>query len=227
MQIDIENRAGKKILAQLSAYKKELLEIGCGAGRITSLLSRRIEHLTSVDVNPEAVLETKNACTSADCLVGSGQSLPFTDQSFDFVLFTQSLHHQNAVTALKEADRVLREDGGVLVLEPVFGTELEDICLFFQDEKEARLHALYGIMTSGFVVEYSEIFSTIWRFNNINELYRWLFDYYSKPWDASLIDMVDQVLQSKLGFEPLDIEEKLMMISLKKTNHLQTISNRG
>lgn len=216
MQMDLENRAANKILALLTAYNKALLEIGCGTGRMTSLLSDRIKHLTALDVNPEVVSETKRTCTSADCLVGSGQDLPFTDKSFDTILFTQSLHHQNAVMALNEAKRVLRDDGRILVLEPVFGTELEDICVFFEDEKEARLHALYGIMNSGLVVEYSEIFSTIWRFNNKSELYRWLSDYYQKPWNASLLDKVDQVLHSKREFKPLDIEEKLMLIALRK-----------
>ena len=223
MQMDIESRAEKKILAQLSANNKALLEIGCGTGRMTSPLSDSIKHLTTLDVNSEAVSATKNICTLVDCLVGSGQSLPFIDKSFDFILFAQSLHHQNAVKALNEANRVLRDDGCIIVLEPVLGTELEDICLFFEDEKEAILHALYGIMASAFVVEHSEIFSTIWRFNNKSELHRWLFDYYRKPWDAALIDKVDKVLHSKLEFEPLDIEEKLMMISLMKKNHCHAI----
>ncbi len=214
MRMDITRRTEKKIKRQIYTPNPAILEIGCGTGRMTSLLSQQQARLIALDVDMEAVTTTQAKCENAHGLIGSGQQMPFKNQFFDHILFSLSLHHQKANQALTESCRVLRDGGSIIVLEPVFGAEFEDICLFFEDERDARLQALYGVISSELTMTHSEIFSTIWRFENKDELYQWLFDYYAIPWDDNSIQGMNRLLGEKVHHQPLDIEEKLIMIVL-------------
>ena len=92
-----------------------LLEIGCGDGRITAQLAGKATCLVAVDPSAEDLLNAARRVDKALFSRASGVQLPFADRSFDTVLFTLSLHHQDSRLALKEAGRVVptgRADSG-------------------------------------------------------------------------------------------------------------------
>jgi ubiquinone/menaquinone biosynthesis C-methylase UbiE len=102
-----------------------VLEIGCGPGRLSIILTR--EHgleVTGVDLDP-AMIERARA--NADrarkagrrvpvFVVGDVASLSFADASVDLVVSTLSMHHWSDPTSgLAEIGRVLRPGGRALV----------------------------------------------------------------------------------------------------------------
>lgn len=90
---DPEQAELKHLLAACEMTGKAILDIGCGDGDFT----RQYTHLTrrTVGIEPlasELMIARKKARSGRTFfLQGKGQYLPFSDQAFDFVLFTCSL----------------------------------------------------------------------------------------------------------------------------------------
>lgn len=86
----------------LSRVRGRLLDVGCGPNKLTRLYGQGV----GVDVYP---------WPSVDVLIEDAQRLPFADKSFDTVSFVACLNHiPHRLAALKEAGRVLADDGVLL-----------------------------------------------------------------------------------------------------------------
>ncbi len=99
-------------------------DLGAGEGALTLMLSKFAAGVTAVDASPEMlrlVREQVDAAGYGDRVTlaeGDLESLPLPDTSFDAVFLSQALHHaaQPAV-ALKEASRILKKQGLLVLLD--------------------------------------------------------------------------------------------------------------
>lgn len=95
-----------------------LLDVGCGAGIITSRLNSRVISITGVDANHEMI---KHAPNSIRKVVGSADNLPFTDCSFNKILCHSIFQYfpdlDYSETVLKEFKRVAKTPGGILIMD--------------------------------------------------------------------------------------------------------------
>jgi ubiquinone/menaquinone biosynthesis C-methylase UbiE len=205
-----------KILQFADLRDQEVLEIGCGDGRITSQLAGKAKRLVAIDPDAANIAEAKENMEGVGLRIGSGECLKFPSESFDVILFTLSLHHQAGRVALREAKRVLRDHGRVVILEPVNDGEIEQVCNFFHNEAQVLQDALRAIEASDFEVERSEVFYTYWEFETEHELYEWLFTYYQKPFDNSLAVLIGELLGNKVKSPPIILQDKIMIVSLRK-----------
>lgn len=194
----------------------DLLEIGCGDGRITAELAGKAGSLIAIDPDEKHLDLARKRVFGAEFRQGSGEALEFADKSFDRVLFTLSLHHQNGALALKEAGRVVRDDGRILVIEPVNDGEVERLCNLFSDERQALDQAIAAIRQSDLASCGEAIFYTDWRFADRTELLNWLFDYYQTPFDRELAGRVARFLGEKWDKQPIRLKDKLRLNCLKK-----------
>lgn len=106
------------------------LSIGIGAGnRDTELLLNNCNHIIGFDISPRALRVCKERYPKAILINGSGDSMPFKDNIFDFTCFIAVVHHMTGQYlmgkkrklihyALDEAYRVLRPGGSIFCLEP-------------------------------------------------------------------------------------------------------------
>ena len=205
-----------KILQFADLRNQEVLEIGCGDGRITTQLVGKAKRIVAIDPDPAIIAEAKKNMEGLDLHIGSGEYLEFPSESFDVILFTLSLHHQDSILALREATRVLRDHGQVVILEPADDGEIEQICNFFHDEAQMLHDALCAIEVSDFEIERSEVFYTYWEFENDHELYEWLFTYYQKPFDNNLVVLIGKFLGEKVKSPPIILQDKIIIVSLRK-----------
>ena len=205
-----------KILQFADLRNQEVLEIGCGDGRITTQLVGKAKRIVAIDPDPAIIAEAKKNMEGVDLHIGSGEYLEFPSESFDVILFTLSLHHQDSILALIEAKRVLRDHGQVVILEPADDGEIEQICNFFHDEAQMLHDALCAIEVSDFEIERSEVFYTYWEFENDHELYEWLFTYYQKPFDNNLVVLIGKFLGEKVKSPPIILQDKIIIVSLQK-----------
>lgn len=125
-------------LRHLFAYEKAaallnasdtVLDIGCGAGYGTGLLSNHARHVTGVDVSADAVAAATAAYGSASCafLTYDGSGLPFADGHFDAATSFQTIEHVHDDRGfVAEAARVLKTGAPFVLTTPNRTTRLRE-----------------------------------------------------------------------------------------------------
>ncbi len=134
----------------LAATDRRLLDIGCGAGKFTRLMAQRGATVSGIDANAEVIADAERAAAEAGLVIafrqGRGEALPFADNSFDIVVFSNSLHHMgNMDGALNEAARVLTPDGLLYVMEPVAWGDYHEATKTVNDETAVRTNAYAAV----------------------------------------------------------------------------------
>ncbi len=100
-----------------------LLDVGTGTGRILHWLAPRAREAVGVDLSSEALRVARTSVHGAGlshCVLQQGDmhELPFEDRSFDLITFDRVLvDARRPVLALREAARLLRPNGRLIVIE--------------------------------------------------------------------------------------------------------------
>ena len=213
MMTDSDQRIAEKIFQFVDLKGKRVLEVGCGNGRISSLLASKADQLIAIDPDKLKIEEAKARGVGVDFYVGSGENLDFPDNVFDVIIFTLSLHHQDSEQALKEAKRVFKEGGTILVIEPAVDGEVEKLLSLLVNEDQAKLDAQEAIIECGLKINQSQNFTAKWSFDNIEDLQKSPFDYYEMRFDIQVAEKIlDQVCE-KSSKSPIVLED-LMIIQL-------------
>ena len=93
-----------------------MLEVGCGSGVFLRAAAERGAQISGLDASPELVALARARVPAADVRVGDLQFLPYPDDAFDLVAgFNSFFFAADLVAALREASRVARPDGRVLI----------------------------------------------------------------------------------------------------------------
>lgn len=94
-----------------------VLDLGCGAGHVSFQVAPLVNKVVAYDLS-EAMLEVVRKSDPAkklgniETVKGVAESMPFVDNSFDFVFSRYSAHHwQDLGVALREVKRVLKPQG--------------------------------------------------------------------------------------------------------------------
>ena len=103
----------------------DLLDVGCGQGRLLKLLASRAKRVVGVDIDPDARRLARAEVLLAglpNCTLRQGNmhALPFADAEFDTIILDDVLASARAPSrALQEALRLLRPGGRILLLVAV------------------------------------------------------------------------------------------------------------
>lgn len=191
-----------------------LLEVGCGDGRLTARMTGRVEQLAAVDPCEADVRKAAAQVHGALFFKASGERLPFAAHSFETVLFTLSLHHQNSRRALQEAERVLAPGGRLLVLEPTPDGEVQQLFHLFEDETVALGKAQEAIAARPLRVHRATVFEADWHFPDKTAFSRYMFAYHAIPRNAGMEARLFRKLGPKVEDRPLVLKEKLQLLCL-------------
>jgi predicted TPR repeat methyltransferase len=115
---------------------RQLLDLGCGIGRLELALSGRVGAITGVDLSPGMIREARVRCAHLPNVAlrqTSGWDLaPFPDRRFDAVIAVDSVPYlyqaggpKLVLVLLGEAARVLRSGGDLVVLNLSYRGDLE------------------------------------------------------------------------------------------------------
>lgn len=125
--VDSEGLEIKTVLRYTSFENKDILEIGCGDGRLTFKYAQVARRVIAIDPS-EVSIETANRNTPKSLAstltfrVGMGEDLSdYEAESFDVIFFTWSLCCTSVPVmgrALDEAWRVLKRDGILVNIQP-------------------------------------------------------------------------------------------------------------
>ena len=189
---DPTNQYIATILSQCDLDGKELLETGCGKGRITRDLVKHAKRVVATDPDA-AALETARAAIVADnvefMLAPTGvPDLP--TGSFDVVIYTLSFHHVPVAQmseSLRKAASLLRERGVIVIVEPGDGGSFTEAKERFgagsgdeRPAKESAIRAMHAM--EGWTVGETIRFSTLFQFDDDEDfLVCMLPDYRQQP----------------------------------------------
>jgi len=96
-------------------WNQYLLDVGCGDGKDSELLSKNAKCVVGVDVRLNSEWVGKD---NIDFVVANVCSLPFKANSFDIVFEKDALHHvRDPQKALAEMSRVTAINGQIIVIE--------------------------------------------------------------------------------------------------------------
>lgn len=120
---EYEDKAERIALSKffkLIPKKEALADIGCGFGRLTPFYASLFKRCVLVDPSKRLLREARRLSLKYKNLNFRrcfAQNLPFTDKSFDVVLFIRTFHHlEEPNEVIVEFNRILKP-GGFLILE--------------------------------------------------------------------------------------------------------------
>lgn len=97
----------------------QVLDIGCGTGRVTRLLAKRSQSVLGVDLAPgmiELATETHVDTKNMSFAVGDAENLPFDSLHFDVVFSSMALQWCDPITpSFSEIYRVLKPGGKAIL----------------------------------------------------------------------------------------------------------------
>ena len=111
-----------KTLARVDLQKgSKILDLGCGTGALLKILEDRFpsSELTGIDLTEEMLAVAKQKLSdNVELLLGSASNLPFDSESFDWVIMSNVIGHlSDKKTTLKEAHRVLKNPGKIVITD--------------------------------------------------------------------------------------------------------------
>lgn len=112
LQIALDPKNRNFCLPELPADYERVLDVGCGSGQTLIALGVPPEKGFGVDIDADAVRDNHGY----DLRVGAGESLPFRDSYFDYVICRVALPYMYIPTGLEEIHRVMRPGGQVWFL---------------------------------------------------------------------------------------------------------------
>lgn len=105
--------------------RKNVLDIGCGEGIITTQLARLGGYVTAIDLSADLVEIAKRRADldgvreRIEFIVGDVTDLPLPKSKFDFAVCNAVLHHVDIYAAVPHILRCLKPGGIVTITEPI------------------------------------------------------------------------------------------------------------
>ncbi len=164
----IRNRLADRLAPFLKESKKGL-DIGSSSGRLDSIIEKKVNvQITGVDIYlPENPL--------IEVILFDGKKLPFRDDSFDFVMLVDTIHHiKHQEKILREARRVTKKF--VLIKDHYFenGFDLFMLKLFdFLFNAPFGIHLEYSFLNTA---QWNRLFSRVGLKLASEEKYRYGLD---------------------------------------------------
>lgn len=186
----VHSRRIRRLCQQLSRLipeSAEVLDVGCGDGRLAALIQAE-----RPDIRVQGIDVFVREQTEIPVKTFDGTTIPFPDRSFDVAMFVDVLHHtEDPLVLLKEASRVSR--GFIVIKDHADDGFLSNVTLRFMDWIGNRPH--------GVVLPYNYWREHQWReaFRDLQfEVLAWERDLGLYPYFADLLFGRDLHLITKL-----------------------------
>ncbi len=110
-----------RIIPFSALHGRKVLEIGCGMGLHTELMTRAGAQVTALDLSPTSVEATTARLRlkglMADVRQGDAEELPYPDKHFDLIWSWGVIHHSSRTAKIvREMSRTLRPEGECRVM---------------------------------------------------------------------------------------------------------------
>jgi len=196
----------KYALDDLKNVEGKVLDVGCGAGNIPKAIKKYRSDLEvwGVDISKNAIEMASKNTKGVRFKIASAERLPFVDRYFDAVLMFDVLEHlPKPEIALKEARRVLKENGILHIFSPLDRQPWTLYWLFYKlgwrakDKHTGHLHSFSSnefeslLKKSGFKIK-KKRFSFHFLFSLCDIAYFSLLELFKLRVSSSVEGIIDQ-----------------------------------
>ncbi|MDD5027818.1 MAG: methyltransferase domain-containing protein, partial [Candidatus Omnitrophica bacterium] len=108
----------RRYIADIVGRGKSILSNGCGTGELEELLLAQGNRVSGLDISPGMINAFKLRCPSGEAILANANiDLPrlFKKETFDVIIFPESIGHMDIPVVTGESYRLLRE-GGILII---------------------------------------------------------------------------------------------------------------
>lgn len=128
--VPITNQVGKLIVENHIASSDRVLDVCCGQGTLTAMISASGASVAGLDFSPEMIANARRTAPDAEVVTGDAVAIPFGDAEFDKVVCNFGMMHiSDQPKALNEVRRALKTNGEFVMVtwtapqeSPAFGT---------------------------------------------------------------------------------------------------------
>jgi ubiquinone/menaquinone biosynthesis C-methylase UbiE len=109
------------VLDQIDISGKVILDIACGEGFGSKIISKSSKFVYGVDISKDVIENAKKSyhIPNLEFLVGNATSIPLNDQTIDVVISFETIEHLELHNEMmKEIKRVLKPDGTLVISSP-------------------------------------------------------------------------------------------------------------
>lgn len=125
---------------------KKVLDVGCGDGVLSWMLSKNGGKVVGIDTLEEAIEFARKRCKkmkNLEFVVGSAYSLPFEHKSFDYIVSSDVIEHlKYPEKMVSEVKRVWNKRGKVIITSPIRFTEKPLDRMHYQEFFEEEIKEL-------------------------------------------------------------------------------------
>lgn len=130
-----ENAILNQLTSDFDFTDMKVLDIGAGTGFDANYFAKKNAQITALEYSPLQAGLGKQSYPEFNWIGGSAESIPFENETFDFVIACNSLHHIMYLhAALNEMLRVLKPGGSLLSIGDSFSpdsfTEVDEAAFF-------------------------------------------------------------------------------------------------
>ncbi len=135
----------EKIPGEISG--KTILDLGTGTGNLLIFLApQKPQKLVGLDISPEMIKQAKEKTKdipSVELAVADAEKIPYPENTFDYVICNNVLHHiaqDKAKKVFSEVKRVLKKDGWFLLQDLLPPVPLKNLIAFIIKIFEGPIH---------------------------------------------------------------------------------------
>ncbi|NJL57822.1 class I SAM-dependent methyltransferase [bacterium] len=117
---DHNNHYHRFLLNQLPSQRQSALDIGCGTGEFSRLLSKRFEKVIAIDLSPnmiEVAKQRSRLFSSIDFQVSDVLEWEPVAEQFDAIVSIATLHHLPVESLLPNLKTALKPGGRLIILD--------------------------------------------------------------------------------------------------------------
>jgi SAM-dependent methyltransferase len=120
------------LLRQVPSGAETCLDIGCGKGELSALLSKRVKKVIAVDLADKmiAYARSNNAAGNIEYICGNILEMDYDPLSFDIIVSTATAHHLPYEWLLEFAKDKLRPGGRLVLLDLVKASSVIDYIIW-------------------------------------------------------------------------------------------------
>jgi len=117
------NHPAMKLLKKLAKPNIKILDLGCGEGTRLNYLCRNPKNCVGIDISSKAIELARKSYPNISFLNANLEKLPLKNETFDLVYSAFVLEHlEKPEKVIKEAIRVLKKGGHIVLVAPNYGS---------------------------------------------------------------------------------------------------------